>query len=183
MNSTQAKVVVSSTNPVKVQAAAAGLRAMFPEIDFIMQPVQVPSGVADQPMSDQETLRGAMNRVKNALDAHPDADYWVGIEGGVALMDTELTAFAWVVVQTKEQKGKARSGTFFLPEAVRKLIDKGIELGTADDMVFGSKNSKQAGGAVGLLTGNTVTRQQLYEQAMILALIPFKNKTIYSPLE
>ncbi len=34
------------------------------------------------PMSDAETLMGATNRANNAKKEVPDADYWVGLEGG-----------------------------------------------------------------------------------------------------
>jgi inosine/xanthosine triphosphatase len=139
----------------------------------------VPSGVADQPLSDEETLKGAMNRVENAYTSYPVADFWIGIEGGVKIIENELAAFAWVVVKSKDLTGKARSATFFLPPAVKELIEKGMELGTADDIVFGHTNSKQQGGAVGLLTANVIDRKQLYEQAVVLTLIPFKNKDLY----
>jgi len=59
------------------------------------------------------------------------------------------------------------------------LIRQGKELGEADDIVFGRSNSKQENGAVGLLTDNAIDRAQLYEHAMILALIPFKNEALY----
>ena len=32
---------------------------------------------------DAETDQGAWNRVHSACVEHPDADFWVGIEGGV----------------------------------------------------------------------------------------------------
>ena len=55
---------------------------------------------------------------------------------------------------------------------------QGIELGHADDQVFGRSNSKQQNGSVGLLTGDVVDRTAYYVQAVILALIPFKNPTL-----
>lgn len=179
--SKEIKVIVASANPVKVNAALGGFRRMFPDLTINSKSVSVASEVADQPLSDEETLAGAENRVSNALTAHPEADFWIGIEGGVQEVAGSLTAFAWIVIRSSRQReGKARSGTFFLPGAVQELVEQGIELGTADDMVFGSKNSKQAGGAVGLLTGQVVDRQQLYEQAVVLALIPFRNEQLYA---
>lgn len=56
---------------------------------------------------------------------------------------------------------------------------EGKELGEADDLVFGQTNSKQANGAVGILTDNVLTRTTFYEPAVILALIPFKNPELY----
>ena len=111
---------------------------------------------------------------------YPNADYWIGIEGGVQPIGQEMAAFAWIVVRSKEMIGKGRTGTFFLPPAVVELIRQGKELGEADDIVFGRSNSKQDNGAVGLLTDNVIDRAQLYEHAMILALIPFKNEALYT---
>ena len=91
-----------------------------------------------------------------------------------------MEAFAWVVVKTKENRfGKGRTGTFFLPPRVAELIKQGKELGDADDIVFGRTNSKQENGAVGILTDNVVDRAKYYTEAVVLALIPFKNKQLY----
>jgi non-canonical (house-cleaning) NTP pyrophosphatase len=54
-----------------------------------------------------------------------------------------------------------------------------MELGHADDLVFKAQNSKQQGGSVGLLTHGLVTRETYYEQALLLALIPFLNEELY----
>lgn len=116
------RVVIASTNPVKIKAAVGGLQRMFPQVEFEEKSVEVPSGVADQPLSDEETLKGAKNRVSNACAAHPQADLWVGIEGGVEHLDGGLAAFAWVVIRSGDLEGKARSGAFFLPTAVQELI-------------------------------------------------------------
>ncbi len=173
-------LVVASTNPVKLQAAANGFQRLFPGSELNVVAANVPSGVAHQPMSDDETLRGALNRSANAQAAHPAADYWIGIEGGIQPIGLGMAAFAWIVVRSKEMIGMGRTGTFFLPPAVTELIRQGKELGEADDIVFGRTNSKQENGAVGLLTDNVIDRAQLYEHAMILALIPFKNEALYA---
>ena len=153
---------------------------MFPSDIFEVQGISAPSEVSDQPMSDDETLRGAMNRANNVSNLVTEADFWVGIEDGIEEVDGELEAFAWVVVKSKDGRiGKGRTGAFFLPEKVAELVKQGMELGEADDIVFEMTNSKQANGAVGILTGDVLTRTTYYEPAVILALIPFKNKTLY----
>lgn len=176
---TECLVVVASGNPVKLAAAREGVSRMFPGLAVTIRPVSVPSGVADQPFSDEETLLGATNRVANAVAACPAASFWIGIEGGVQWHAGELSAFAWVVVRAAAGLGKARSGTFFLPPAVAELVAQGLELGEADDRVFQQSNSKQAAGAIGLLTSNVVDRRQLYEQAVVLALVRFRNEALY----
>jgi len=124
-------------------------------------------------------LTGASNRAYNAKAAHPNADYWVGIEGGIQQQEMEMMAFAWIVIESETAIGKARTGAFFLPPKVVELIEAGKELGEADDIVFGHTNSKQQGGAVGLLTKNVINRTSLYVDAVIMALIPFKNEDLF----
>ena len=173
------KVIIASHNPVKIQAAREAFASIFSGEDFIYLSVSVTSGVSRQPKTDQETLLGAFNRAQNAAKEIPKADYWVGIEGGINGWDEEMAAFAWVVVIGRHGIGKSRTGTFYLPKQVAELVRTGKELGEADDIVFDRENSKQDNGAVGLLTGNVVDRVQLYKQAVILALIPFKNPELY----
>jgi inosine/xanthosine triphosphatase len=173
------RIVVASKNPVKLNAALLGFRAIFPGEDFEVAGVSVPSGVSDQPFSNAETLQGAHNRAQAAYVSSPQADFWVGIEGGIEEEDGDMAAFAWVVVRSKTHTGKGKSGTFYLPIPVTKLIKEGMELGKADDHVFGLTNSKQEQGAVGILTGNVITRTELYKAATIFALIPFRNTEFY----
>lgn len=171
-------IVVASTNPVKIQAALAGFRLMFPNEIFEARGVSVPSGVSDQPMSDEETLQGARNRVYAVKEAAPEADYWAGIEGGCEERFGRLWAFAWLVVLGDGLTGESRTATFALPEEVAALVRQGVELGDADDRVFGRSNSKQGNGAVGILTADVIDRAGYYEHAAALALIPFKNRTL-----
>jgi inosine/xanthosine triphosphatase len=172
-------IVVASTNPVKGQAAIEGFSAMFPAEEFRVVPLQAVPSISVQPMSDAETLAGARERAQMVRDDAPEADYWVGIEGGAEERDGQLGVFAWVVVLDRERHGQGRSGEFFLPENVAGLVRSGVELGEADDRVFGRSNSKQQNGAVGLLTGDAVDRAGLYVPAVIFALLPFKNPELY----
>ncbi|SRR5258708_3110811 len=176
------EIVVASTNPVKLKAAEIGFKRMFGEEKegLEISGVSVQSGVSDQPFSEEETIKGATNRALNAKDNKLDADYWVGLEGGIEDKGDEMYAFAWCVVIDKNEKlGKGKTGTFILPIEIAKLIRDGKELGEADDIVFGRTNSKQDNGAIGILTGNVLTRAGFYADAVILALIPFKNPNLY----
>lgn len=174
-NTANLRVVVGSANPVKIEAARGGFARMFPAAVLHMTGTGVPSGVSDQPMTSAETLTGARGRAANARAAHPDADYWVGIEGGVERGGPHLQVFAWVVIQSQEREGIGRTATFILPDEVARLVWDGVELGEADDIVFGRSNSKQANGSVGILTGDVVDRTSYYVHAVIMALIPFVN--------
>jgi inosine/xanthosine triphosphatase len=169
------RIIVASTNPVKIQSALNGFQRMFPNETFHAEGKSALSGVRDQPMGDAETLQGAMSRARHIRDRAPNGDYWVGIEGGAAEDKGEMIVFAWVVVLSQDKMGRSRTGAFYLPEEVARLVREGMELGHADDAVFGRSNSKQEDGSVGLLTGGVIDRTLYYEHAVVLALIPFLN--------
>ena len=73
------KVIVGSTNPVKINSTKLAFETAFTEDEFEVEGVSVVSDVRDQPMSNDETLLGAKNRAQHAKEKHK-ADYWVGIE-------------------------------------------------------------------------------------------------------
>jgi len=167
-------IVVTSTNPVKLDATKQAFKLTFPDRNLTYSQIAVPSGVGDQPMSDSETLLGALNRVKAASKQQPQADYWVGLEGGIDKHLDQIQSFAWVVVKDKAGTiGKSRSATFSLPHKVVTQINQGKELGHAMDYLHHRQNSKQEEGAVGILTHGLITRTTLYIQPLILALTSF----------
>lgn len=172
-------LIIASKNPVKIQSTLAGFSQVFPNETFTTTGINVPSNVPDQPMTDEQTLQGALNRATNARAASPSADYWIGLEGGVHDHAGTLEAFAWIVILSSTQSSRARTATFQLPPQVAALVHQGVELGHADDQVFGRSNSKQTNGAVGLLTHDLIDRTAYYAHAVVLALIPFLNPTLY----
>ncbi len=172
------RLVIASTNPAKIQAAVIGFEQVFPEDEIVVKGVSVPSFVGDQPMGDEETWRGAFNRASGARHAEPNADYWLGMEGGVLKVGDRLQCFAWIVILDRERQGEGRTGAFYLPQEIADLVNQGMELGHADDVVFGRSNSKHKDGSVGLLTGGVINREQYYAHAVVLALIPFLNPSL-----
>ncbi len=49
-------------------------------------------------------------------------------------------------------------------------------MGEANDRVFSTLNSKQGGVAFGLLTDGLYTRESVYTQTLVFALIPFVHE-------
>ena len=169
------KIYIGSSNPVKIECTRKAFGLVFPERSYEFIGLPVNTGVSRQPFGENETLEGALNRAYQAKQAHPEAEYWIGIEGGLERFSDELYAFAWIVVMNKNRTGKARTATFVIPAPLRKLIEQGYELGDADDKVFHRNNSKHNDGTVGKLTGGIIDRIECYKHALILALIPFRN--------
>ena len=154
---------------------------MFPKQEFSADEFAVASEVSAQPMSNEETLRGATNRAEALRHLSPESSFSVGIEGGVEVIEETMFANAWIVViDSSGNFGSGRSGSFALPPKVKQLVESGVELGHANDLVFGESNSKQQGGAVGSLTGGVISRQLLYEHAMALALVAFRQPNLFN---
>lgn len=171
-------VVVASHNPVKIAAVRQSFASQFGSEEIKLESVQPHSGVGDQPQTDEETRRGARNRAIESSKMQPDADFCVGLEGGIETINDQLMAFAWMAICARDGRiSEARSVTLPLPDAVRDLVSSGMELGDANDRVFDTTNSKQKGGAYGLLTNGLYTRESVYAQTLTIALVPFVHES------
>jgi inosine/xanthosine triphosphatase len=176
---TVTRFVVGSLNPIKLEAVRRGAVLIYDEVD--VRAIAVPSGVSAQPFGDEEMISGATQRAREVLNRAMDADYGVGLEGGVLELNEGLFACAWCAIANRAGRiGVASTGRFLLPESVANLVRSGIELGDADDQVFGRSNSKQQEGAVGILTHGQLTRAQFYAPAVLLALVRFINHEHYA---
>ena len=172
------RVVVGSKNPVKIAAVRAVLeRAGCPAS---VEGLAVASGVADQPVGDAETIRGATQRARAAVDAS-GADLGIGLEGGVVEEEGFMRTCAWAAVVSRDGRvGVGGSLAMILPDRVASLVRDGVELGHAMDRVTGEHNTKHKAGAVGILTAGLVDRQRAYEWLVTYALAPFLSPDHYA---
>lgn len=172
------RVAVGSTNPVKIAAVRAVLAAAGASAD--VSGVGVASTVRDQPVGDDETIRGALARARAVRDA-TDAELGVGIEGGVVeLPDGSMRTCAWAaIVDAEGRTGIGGSLAMPLPPAVAVLVRGGLELGHAMDRYVNERNTKHGKGAVGILTAGLVDRQRAYESLVSYALAPFITPELF----
>jgi inosine/xanthosine triphosphatase len=171
------KIAVGSTNPVKVTAVRKITSRIWADAEII--PISVPSGVSDMPMTDEETVTGARNRAFAARDAL-DADFGVGLEGGVHPEPFGLTLHGWVVVvDGNGRMGIGGGGRLPLPDHIAQKVLAGTELGQVMDDLLGDHNSKQKGGAVGALTNGLILREETFALAVAYALAPFVSPNLY----
>ncbi|MDN5369655.1 MAG: inosine/xanthosine triphosphatase [Shewanella sp.] len=172
------RVVVGSTNPVKINAARTAVATLHPEADIHCEGVKAPSGVADQPMTDAATRQGAINRV-NWCRCHTQADYYLAMEGGVDIVAAQAYTYAWVAIANQQQVCLSRSAHLPLPTRVYQALEQGQELGDVMDRMFNTVNIKQAGGAIGLLTHGHASRESTYTAALVMAAAPLRFPELY----
>lgn len=166
------RVVVGSSNPVKLAAVRAVLERFLQNVH--VSGLAVESGVAAQPMGDEETQIGAETRARSAL-ALTDATLAVGLEGGVVVLaDGQMRTCAWAVAVDRDGvRGIGGSLAMPLPESVASRIRAGEELGYAMDAVANTVGTKHGRGAVGILTAGLIDRQRAYETLVTYAFAPW----------
>jgi inosine/xanthosine triphosphatase len=173
------RVVVGSTNPVKVAAVQAVFARCAPGTLAIG--MEVASGVPDQPWGDDETRAGALQRALAAIGADPQAQFGVGLEGGVVREASgQVRSCAWAVIV--DRAGVVSTGGSLavpLPPAVAALLDAGMELGPAMDRVARTTGTKHGRGAVGLLTAGLIDRQAAYEPLVTYALSRWLGRELW----
>ena len=164
-------VICATTNPAKIQAILRAFNEIFTPGSCHITSVDVESGVPEQPFGNHETRLGARNRVANARELCPDADFWVAIEAGI---DDDST-FSWVVIENAHQRGEARSATLPLPAVILEKVRAGQALGPVMSDYTGISEIGRKEGAIGVFTAGALTRSSVYHQAVVLALSPFHN--------
>lgn len=170
------RVVVASTNPFKVDAVRLGYERVFKTPPRRLDSVEVPSGVASQPIGDEETYRGALQRAQRARELVPDADLWFGIEGGVIDYGVRMHVCSWVVVFDDANRfGECRDATFAIPGEIADLVRSGYGLATACNHFFERTETRPREGPVGLLTHYALRRVDPVVHAVVLALVPLIN--------
>ncbi|SER56381.1 inosine/xanthosine triphosphatase [Natrinema salaciae] len=164
------KLAIGSTNPVKIDAVERTLERYEPTVTA----VDVESGVSEQPRSVGETVTGAKNRAERALAA-TDADYGVGLEGGVARLDQSpgLSLIMWGAVTDGERTERGSGPTIRLPDRVAERVADGAELGPVMDDLLGTENIAEAEGAAGVLTDGLTDRTRALGEAVACSFGPF----------
>ena len=74
------KIVLASASPVKVAACHKAFDGLAPDVELVA--VEAASEINEQPIN-EETMRGARNRLNNAKKIEPEADFYVSIENGI----------------------------------------------------------------------------------------------------
>ena len=165
------QVIVATTNPAKIQAILAAFDQIFGEGSCHIDAISVETGVPEQPFGSEETRAGARNRLANARQVKPEADFWVAVEAGI----DEGATFSWVVIESHDQRGEARSATLPLPQAILEQVRAGEALGPVMSKYTGIDKIGNKEGAIGVFTAGALTRSSVYHQAVVLALSPFHN--------
>ena len=153
-------------NKAKVEAATKVIAAQYPEakIDY----TESASGVRAQPIGDEETIEGAVNRATFIGKNHPDA-IGIGLEGGVRILGEEMYICNWGAFALPSGEIITAGGAQIrLPNELADEIRKGKELGPVMERYFDAKGLRQKEGAMGIFTAGMITRIESFTHIMQL---------------
>jgi inosine/xanthosine triphosphatase len=187
-------VAVGTVRRPKLNAVWEALTVVGPAIDsdaqFDIAAVDVPSGVRHTPLTREEIMTGARQRVAElvriAREQNEPWEYFVGLEGGLDVIREGPPRLVflenWAYVATRSGRAAfGQSGAVSVPEALAKrVVDDGVELSQAIDAFASGRGIRDAQGTWGILTRNMITRQDAFRVAVINAFAPFFNRDIYS---
>ena len=171
-------VVVGSKNPVKLNATRNILGWIYG--DITVSSTNVDSGVPDQPFGLDQTVKGAVNRAKNAFSE--EFDLSVGIESGLLMVPETLTGYIdlqWCAIYDGNNITIGASSGFEYPPSVIKEVLNGVEVGDVMDKVTGVNDLGQKKGAVSYLSRDMLNRTENTEECVLTAMIPRMNNNIY----
>lgn len=165
------KIIVGSENPSKIRAAQMVVDELFPGEKVTGR--KAPSGVSEQPKSDEEALAGAIKRAR-FVHEKTQADYAIGMEGGLQKIGERWFECGWVAVVNKEdQLGLGSSARFQASGKLIKEILAGKEMGIVIDELTGETDIKEREGAMGVVSAGHVPRDLCYSHGIWFAFGPF----------
>lgn len=154
------KIIIGSNNPAKIEAVKWAFQA-FQE-NYELFPINAASGVSEMPFTDEETIRGAINRAESALTIG-QGDIGIGLEGGVQETSYGLLLCNWGALASKEHPPIIAGGArILLPDEIAILLRNGEELGPVMDDYTKKQNIRKKEGAVGVFTNGNIDRVEMF---------------------
>lgn len=158
------KIIIGSNNPAKIAAVKSAFS--YQQVEFLS--LDIASGVSEQPFSDEETIKGAMNRAVGALQKGK-GDIGIGLEGGVQESDHGLLICNWGALAVNNMKPIIAGGArFLLPIEIADRLRAGEELGPVMEDYAQKENVRKKEGAVGIFTNGLINRTEMFAHIMSL---------------
>lgn len=168
--------VLSSNNEAKRKAALQAIFEIF-GAGNILRSIVAPSGVRATPLSHEECVLGASNRVDFIRSAYPDADYYIGAEGGLNMVAGKWFIGGWVVVENKQKVRHLGSSAWVeMPDFLTKSIDADIPLSEVirpEHFPPDLYQRRETLGTNGLITQGVYSRVNEFNDALRVSLALF----------
>ncbi len=175
------KVIVGSTNSAKIEAVSKAFLRMFKEAEVDVTGIKVDSGVASQPRGMEDTIQGAINRARGALEEVAGADLGVGLEAGLFEINGDwFTGGIVAIIAPNKEPSIGISTMIKVHKDIMISVDNGKDLGTAINEYFQVTNAQHQGGYFGIMTNQRLTRESVFRDACIAALAGMGRENDFS---
>jgi inosine/xanthosine triphosphatase len=153
-------VGIGTKNPAKVKAVKDGFAQE--NLRFLFEAYKTESDVSEQPFSDDETAKGAINRAQSVLGIS-GGDIGIGLEGGVMETPFGLALSNWGALATNTHPPIIAGGArIILPESITERLRGGEELGPVMDDYCQREGIRHSEGAIGILSNGKITRHDMF---------------------
>lgn len=187
-NSDAIYIVLSTTSALKIEAIKGAFATAQKQIahelgvnasslEFVFLTASTKSQVNEQPMGWEETIRGANNRTKHAIElvaGHNKPRFVVAIENGIveilANADNKFMDVGWVILTdmlTERQFVSSTTSVSIPSESVEMAKHKGLGTFTVGDVLHERNPSISPKDPHLSLLGGLMSRVPLMEQAVL----------------
>jgi inosine/xanthosine triphosphatase len=186
------RILVGSNRRPKIAAVEDAIRdfapVLAPGLHFEVVGADVESGVGHTPTNRNQLMLGARQRadavLRLASERAQPAQYFVGLEGGLDVIETQIQRRvfleSWAYVSDGRSGHYGRSGAVEIPDALaREVLENGVELSVAIDRFAGAVGIRDNQGAWGVLSSGLISRTEAFRVAVVAAFAPFYNSKMY----
>ena len=132
-------------------------------------------------MGMDQVAEGALTRARFAL-SETRADFGVGVEAGIVPLTSgeNINLQVAVIVDAEGRSGVGLSSGFMIPKTfVARLQSEGTELDMHSHELTRAEKISEVEGIVYPLTKGRISRLQMTEQCVTMALVPWLNRESY----
>ena len=179
-------VAIGSRNRAKVEGVRSVFKQFFRDVEF--KELDLTTRVKIQPMSLDETVRGARQRAEFAI-REEEAAFGVGVEAGIIKLAEEdndgkgffLNVQIAAIVDSSRRFSFGSSAGFPIPARFVSMMEgqNRDELDKYSHELTGAKKIREEHGVVYHLSKRYLSRVEMTEQCVSMALIPWLNKQTF----
>ena len=170
------KIALGTTSDQKKAILERVAGQIFSNLEILV--CDVPSGIADQPLSLDETIRGSMNRADGAGRFEPGCVYAVGMEAGLQQWNNLYYLVCSVAINDHQNSFVGLSSPVPVPNEVSRLVLEGLQFG---EEIRKYKETNNLDHEMQLIVDELINRSESFSTALERALEQMRNKAIFKP--
>eukprot|EP00933_Yihiella_yeosuensis_P070527 TRINITY_DN78646_c0_g1_i1.p1 TRINITY_DN78646_c0_g1~~TRINITY_DN78646_c0_g1_i1.p1 ORF type:complete len:184 (+),score=36.06 TRINITY_DN78646_c0_g1_i1:40-591(+) len=174
-------LALGTTNPGKIEACEKSFNEWhWPKNEvhnFSVTGLSTPSGVSEQPMGLEETMLGAKNRAKAALEGGEGAKLGIGLESGLVVVDGLSFDFCACCIFDGVKYATGMSSMWALPPKVSSaLAEKRYNKAFED---IGVSPDDRGDGVLSQLSCGKLSRPKQMRESVDAALLQLSNPDLW----